>query len=61
MKVKRKKISRIDVVRELSGYSRATVYMAYQGHSDNAKVLGIIDIIDEEPIVTGKQIGRAHV
>ena len=28
MKVKRKKISRIDVVRELSGYSRATVYMA---------------------------------
>ena len=48
MKVKRKKISRIDVVRELSGYSRATVYMAYQGHSDNAKVLGIIDIIDEE-------------
>jgi len=22
--------------------------MAYQGHSDNAKVLGIIDIIDEE-------------
>ena len=35
------------VVRELSGYSRATVYMAYQGHSDNAKVLGIIDIIDE--------------
>ena len=46
MKVKRKKISRIDVVRELSGYSRATVYMAYQGHSDNAKVLGIIDIIE---------------
>jgi len=22
--------------------------MAYQGHSDNTKVLGIIDIIDEE-------------
>ena len=61
MKVKRKKISRIDVVRELSGYSRATVYMAYQGHSDNAKVLGIIDIIDEEERDMWERVRQASI
>lgn len=48
MSKSRKKINRVDMISMLSGYSRATVYMAYQGHSDNTKVLGIIDIIDEE-------------
>lgn len=48
MSKSRKKINRVDMISMLSGYSRATVYMAYQGHSDNAKVLGIIDIIEQE-------------